>query len=142
MFAENHQWSKLERDIYCRKLLHNAKEAGANFNIKNENGMTPLLFHLFSSTQPEKSIFELLTSSGADIYTLHPILRKSILAHVISNCQNEILDAILEAKYDVNKPESNGEPPILSCLPIGTVFFTKEANGSIRIAFRLYVILF
>lgn len=53
------------------------------------------------------------------MYAVHPSTKKSILLYVIENCPIEVLDVVLRAKYNVNKPESNGEAPIFSCLPLG-----------------------
>lgn len=60
------------------------------------------------------------------MYTVHPSTEKSILLYVIENCSIEVLDVVLKAKYNVNKPESNGEAPIFSCLPLGiTIIINK-----------------
>ena len=99
------------------------EKAGIDFNATNKEGMTPLLCHLNGSTNPDVSIFRLLISCGVDKYALHPSSKKSILAHAIENSQEEILDVVLdrEAGYDVNKSESNGQSPILSCIPLGMI---------------------
>lgn len=81
--------------------------------------MTPLLCHLFSSSTPDELILERLISNGADMYAVYPSTKKSILLYVIENCSIEVLDAVLRTKYNVNKPETNGEAPIFSCLPLG-----------------------
>lgn len=50
------------------------------------------------------------------MYALHPSSKESILAHIIENSLTELLDVVLKANYDVNRPESDGDAPIFSCL--------------------------
>lgn len=114
--TENHTWSQFVKEKHCRKFIRCIQKGGANFNTINKEGLTPLLCHLFSSPSPDKFIFESLISKGADMYALHPSSKESILAYIIENSLTELLDVVLKANYDVNRPESNGDAPIFSCL--------------------------
>lgn len=117
--TENHGWPKFVKETHCRNFIRCIQKAGANVNAINKEGLTPLLCHLFSSSSPDKSIFESLISKGADMCVLHPSSKKSILAYIIENSLTELLDVVLKANYDVNKPENNSDAPIFSCLPLG-----------------------
>lgn len=114
--TENHTWPLFVKEKHCRKYIRCIQKEGANFNTINKEGLTPLLCHLFSSPSPDKFIFESLISKGADMYALHPSSKESILAHIIENSLTELLDVVLKANYDVNRPESDGDAPIFSCL--------------------------
>lgn len=114
--TENHGWPKFVNETHCRNFIRSIQKAGANFNARNKKGLTPLLCHLFSSSSPDKFIFESLISKRADMYVLHPSSKKSILAYIIENSFIELLEVVLKENYDVNRPESNGDAPIFSCL--------------------------
>lgn len=114
--TENHGWPKFVNETYCRNFIRSIHKAGANFNARNKMGLTPLLCHLFSSSSPDKFIFESLISKGADMYVLNPSSKKSILSYIIENSLIELLEVVLKENYDVNRPESNGDAPIFSCL--------------------------
>lgn len=114
--TENHGWPIFVKETHCRNFIRGIQKAGANFNARNKEGLTPLLCHLFSSPRPDKFIFESLISKGADMYVLHPSSKKSILAYIIENSLTELLDVVLKANYNVNRPESNGDAPVFLCL--------------------------
>lgn len=120
--TENHGWPIFVKETHCRNFIRGIKNAGANFNAINKEGLTPLLCHLFSSPSPDKFIFKSLISNGADIYVLHPSSKKSILAYIIENSLTKLLNVVLKANYDVNRPERNGDAPIFSCL-LGNKYF-------------------
>ncbi|XP_065921776.1 uncharacterized protein [Magallana gigas] len=131
---ENHGWPIFVKETHCRNFIRGIQKAGGNFNARNKVGLTPLLCHLFSSPSPDKFIFESLISKGADMYVLHPSSKKSILAYIIENSLTELLDVVLKANYNVNRPESNGDAPVFLCLLDTTIkkemFRKLLANGA------------
>ncbi|XP_062572302.1 uncharacterized protein LOC134234268, partial [Saccostrea cucullata] len=107
------------------KLVSKLLATGSSVNAKNVAEITPLLAAL--NVMPCKSyphikdeVIKILLDNGADINVWFKKENKSALCHSIESEEVETTKLLVEAGYDVNTKEADGELPIFCCLPLDT----------------------
>ncbi|XP_061170071.1 putative ankyrin repeat protein RF_0381 [Saccostrea echinata] len=109
--------------------------AGADVNVMNNERLTPLLilmmgtsnseFLMSSSLDADKSLIRCLLNHGANVNVVFPTTSESTLHFASMQGDFETAKMLIEAGYDVNKCETNGEVPIFAFFPLDS---TKEIN--------------
>ncbi|XP_062612637.1 uncharacterized protein LOC134274369 isoform X2 [Saccostrea cucullata] len=104
----------------AKKLL----AAGSSVEEVNNAGKTPLLIALRTYYRcPQRQtrrtdLIKCLLDNGADINVQFPNKKKSTLLYAIESHDIEMTKVMLNAGYNINKKEADGELPIFHCFPL------------------------
>ncbi|XP_061171647.1 ankyrin-1-like [Saccostrea echinata] len=107
-------------------LVQKLLAAGSLVKEVNNAGESPLLVALRTNyrhsyrQQKKTDLIKCLLDNGADINVQFPKERKSTLALAIESQDIEMTKLLLNAGYDVNKKEADGELAIFHCFPLDT----------------------
>ncbi|XP_078312943.1 uncharacterized protein LOC111100329 isoform X4 [Crassostrea virginica] len=97
-------------------------DAGSLVDLKNDQGLTPLLLTLKESRYHHSDeifskVVHCLIDHGADIHARFPETQKSTLCHAIDYRDLETAKCLIKAGYNVNTKEEDGDLPIFRCVP-------------------------
>lgn len=103
-------------------------DAGSLVDLKNDQGLTPLLLTLKESRYHHSDeifskVVHCLIDHGADIHARFPETQKSTLCHAIDYRDLETAKCLIKAGYNVNTKEEDGDLPIFRCVPFGNIAY-------------------
>ncbi|XP_062582385.1 putative ankyrin repeat protein RF_0381 [Saccostrea cucullata] len=105
-------------------LVQKLLAAGCSVEEVNNAGETPLLvairtYYRYPYGQTWKTdLIKYLLDNGADINVQFPDKKKSTLLYAIESHDIEMTKLMLNAGYDINTKEADGELPIFHCFPL------------------------
>ena len=117
-----------------REMIHNLIRNGIDVNVKNENGMTPLMV---AAQNGHLELCEMLIGSGADVNISNSVTGDTSLIYSSETGHTTCVNKLSEFHANLNNQGKNGDTALINAARNGnedclTVLIDKGANLNIQ----------